>query len=220
MSSLHLSSAMLAPSHPSVRRDLADRQELHRTVMSLFPDLGGHARQACHVLYAARADARLPLLAVQSSALPAWSSLPPGYLLAAPVVRVLDALLASLAPGQDYAFTLSANVTRKVGTRDGSNGRRVPLAGPARLGWLDRQASRRGFEVLAAEVARTDRVIGRRQGRRVTFEETVFHGLLRVTQPDLFRLAVVGGIGPGKAYGFGLLDLAVPLGNGRQVMVR
>ena len=41
---------------------------------------------------------------------------------------------------------------------------------------------------------------------RVTVEGVRFDGVLRVTDAGLFRAAVEAGVGPGRAYGFGLLS--------------
>lgn len=53
---------------------------------------------------------------------------------------------------------------------------------------------------------------GRRQGderrARMTFGSVLFEGRLRITDAELFRETLARGIGPGKAYGFGLLSLA------------
>jgi CRISPR system Cascade subunit CasE len=46
-----------------------------------------------------------------------------------------------------------------------------------------------------------------RSGKRFTAPETVLQGTLRVTDPEAFRTLYEGGIGRGKAYGFGLLLL-------------
>lgn len=56
--------------------------------------------------------------------------------------------------------------------------------------------------------------VGRRPARdgggsqRVTLGAVVFEGALRVTDPDRLRAALAAGIGPGKAYGFGLCSVA------------
>ncbi len=49
---------------------------------------------------------------------------------------------------------------------------------------------------------------GRRESGRLTFGAVLFEGRLRVTDADRFRAALAGGIGPAKAYGFGLLSIA------------
>lgn len=49
---------------------------------------------------------------------------------------------------------------------------------------------------------------GRRETGRLTFGAVLFEGRLRVTDADRFREALARGIGPAKAYGFGLLSIA------------
>lgn len=49
---------------------------------------------------------------------------------------------------------------------------------------------------------------GRRETGRLTFGAVLFEGRLRVTDADRFRAALAAGIGPAKAYGFGLLSIA------------
>ncbi|GAA2768525.1 type I-E CRISPR-associated protein Cas6/Cse3/CasE [Streptomyces paradoxus] len=48
----------------------------------------------------------------------------------------------------------------------------------------------------------------RPDGPRVTLSTATFEGRLRVTDPDTLRVALLGGIGPAKGYGQGLLTLA------------
>lgn len=49
---------------------------------------------------------------------------------------------------------------------------------------------------------------GRRETGRLTFGAVLFEGRLRVTDADTFRETLARGIGPAKAYGFGLLSIA------------
>lgn len=52
--------------------------------------------------------------------------------------------------------------------------------------------------------------VGSRPGRaRLSFEGLVFEGILEVADPQRFASAVRQGIGPAKAYGYGLLSVAV-----------
>ncbi|MFJ4536583.1 type I-E CRISPR-associated protein Cas6/Cse3/CasE [Streptomyces tibetensis] len=48
----------------------------------------------------------------------------------------------------------------------------------------------------------------RPNGPRVTLSTATFEGRLRVTDPDTLRASLLGGIGPAKGYGQGLLTLA------------
>ncbi|MEU3855061.1 type I-E CRISPR-associated protein Cas6/Cse3/CasE [Streptomyces sp. NPDC029554] len=54
----------------------------------------------------------------------------------------------------------------------------------------------------------------RPDGPRVTLSTATFEGRLRVTDPDTLRTTLLGGIGPAKGYGQGLLTLA-PLSTNR-----
>lgn len=150
--------------------------------------------------------------------------------------KVLDGLEA----GCRLMFRLRANPTKKINSwrgREGyrPNGQRVDLRRQEdQLAWLRRKGELHGFRVLDAKV-RPDttlargteagsppqvdaRPAGRSHGwrttdgtvRRLTFAAVVFEGVLEVTDPERFRHALVQGIGPAKAYGFGLMTLAKP----------
>ena len=119
-------------------------------------------------------------------------------------------------------FRLRANVTRKIRTKSeggqSSNGARVPLRDDAqRLAWLVRKGAAAGFVLVTdvTDVGQPDVVIidegksqGRRDGKRLVFEGVRFDGRLRVTDPHRFIEALRAGIGPAKAYGYGLLSIA------------
>jgi CRISPR system Cascade subunit CasE len=105
------------------------------------------------------------------------------------------------------------------------------------LQWLVRQSERHGFTIPGATATppapglQTDssepeapsspagpavavvsrdilRFTKRKDGPRVTLSTATFEGRLRVTDPDALRSALLGGIGPAKGYGQGLLTLA------------
>jgi len=122
--------------------------------------------------------------------------------------------------GQHLRFRLLANPTRKIGTKsvDGrrQNGRRVPLRDDERrIEWLVRKGNANGFE-LAHDADGQPKVAlvceplrrGRRDSATITFQGVRFDGVLRIVDVEKFRLAVINGIGSGKAYGFGLLSFA------------
>jgi len=50
-----------------------------------------------------------------------------------------------------------------------------------------------------------------RQARTVTLATATFEGHLTVEAPEALRAALIGGIGPAKGYGCGLLTLATPM---------
>ncbi len=144
----------------------------------------------------------------------------------------------SLQKGQVLSLRLRANPTKRIGkvTKGDSElkGKRVGLLREEeQIAWLIRKGQERqqgtpgGFEILTKEVedknggARlvprvTVRCEGKQRGRKkeqdrsceTTHLAVRFDGLLRITDANAFRETLVRGIGPGKAFGFGLLSVA------------
>jgi CRISPR system Cascade subunit CasE len=172
-----------------------------------------------------RSDGAIVELLVQSSVEPRVSSLPAGFLVAdetAASSTSLDPLLARLQSGAVFRFRLRANPTRKIDTKSGPdgarrNGKRVPLRDEdGRASWLRRHLETAGMQLAADDDGNfwlRQRPDGLARGRRkgtatLTHEGYVFEGVVTVVQPEPARQAVIAGIGPARAYGFGLLSLA------------
>jgi CRISPR system Cascade subunit CasE len=211
-----------------VRAALGDPQRMHRLVMSAFPSVEGPARASLGVLHRVEADARGGCTVyVQSKDRPDWGQLPSSVFLPtvadAVALRDLSGDLEARRAGDLLVFRLLANATRRIDTKtreDGvrRHGKRVPLRNhEARVAWLRRKALTCGFELVEGwsgepELRVTEHapMHGTRTDsdvvRRITFEGVTFEGLLRITDPVAFRQAVEFGIGPARAYGFGLLS--------------
>lgn len=146
--------------------------------------------------------------------------------------RVAD-YYGTIEAGSVLLFRLRANATRKIDTRsdpDGRrrNGRRVELRDEAaRIEWLRRKGVQGGFELLSVRAAPAvpnvrsvaeEKLVGHRpvqpaagqagDAARLTFGAVLFDGTLKVMDADLFRRTIETGVGPGKAYGLGLLSVA------------
>lgn len=202
---IYLSILTLNRQHPDVKADLADAQRLHRRVMDGFPkDHLETPRAQFGVLFRLVPQG----LWVQSNTLPSWSGLPPGYLHGTDMISRVPVVEA----GVTCRFVLTANPTRKVDTKSVNgqrrNGRRVPLGTEdERLAWLTRKGEAGGFEILTIDGSDHGRI--RSASKGVTLETVTFRGMLRVTDTELFRSTLADGIGPGKAYGCGLLSISL-----------
>lgn len=137
--------------------------------------------------------------------------------------------------GGRYRFFLRANPTqaKKAGLHEladvrgeafrKARGKRVALRGEGELvAWLGRQGERHGFRLVETAFpeeggGKTDvpalRVVSGRDvewrgnGKHGCHAGADFEGLLEVRDEGAFGRAVMEGIGPGKAFGFGLLSL-------------
>jgi CRISPR system Cascade subunit CasE len=206
------------------RRDLGDVYQLHRTIMAAFKQVpDSPARESLEVLFRLESRGPLPIVLVQSRYEPRWE-LPAGYLAPGtdpeckPIGHILDAIKA----GGTYRFRLLANPTRKIARFDETGarqrqGKRVDLRrDDDRVAWLERKGTQHGFQLarvgdagnLDVLVRSSGRHVGRRDGARVTVAGAQFDGRLVVENADRVRAAIARGVGPGKAFGFGLLTLA------------
>lgn len=225
---MYLSRLMLNSQSRAVMRDLADSQELHRTVMSAFPQAdqpGGGARERFAVLHRLELDRRRGrlILYVQSLAPPDWCGLPPDYLFSSPglenpATKSVAAAYRGLKTGAVLSFRLKANPTRKIDSKTGPDGlrrhgRRVELVREEdQADWLRRKGEQGGFQVQSVRVEGLSKEQGKRHSAGVsplTLTSVLFEGRLRITDPERFlNHSLLKGIGPGKAYGLGLLSLA------------
>lgn len=128
--------------------------------------------------------------------------------------RAYGPFLDQVSEGDAFAFRLAANPTRSTRVKEGHRSQRVGhVTADQQLGWLLSRADRIGIE-LGSEEEPTARVVERgveafgRRGARVTLAKAVFEGGLVVRDPVRLREAITAGIGPGKAYGCGLMTLA------------
>jgi len=143
--------------------------------------------------------------------------------------RTLDysPFLASLDAGQLWAFRLAANPSYSASRGPGVRGQRYGhVTVEQQRQWFIDRVPRFGFELLPVDYADgegTDEAVlvayrerpvfnRRRPGGegydRVTINRTVYEGVLRVTDPEPLRRALIAGIGRSKAYGCGLMTLA------------
>jgi CRISPR system Cascade subunit CasE len=164
--------------------------------------------------------ARVAIL-VQSAVPPDWDYAfhNGGYLLAAPPeVRPYD---PSFATGERLAFRLVANPTKRLTKnsreRDGTSvaprwvGKRVPVPSEHLYEWLARRAAGGGFSIAEHSRAVQPGYVylnKKADGPGQRLRSARYDGLLEVADPELFRKTVATGIGPGKAFGFGLLSVA------------
>jgi len=208
---------------PGARRDLRNCHELHRTVMAAYGDMDRQeARRHFNVLYRlAPSGGSMHILYVQSQTAPEVGKwLEKGYLSPLQAGRVLLEISAPEVfsrAGMLLNFDLLACPTKTVSTSTKQerlqecrrNGHRVLLGTEMeRLGWLARKAETGGFELLEVWESGKYSTFGYHKpekGGKMVHAGVRFQGTLRIANPVQFAETMRCGIGPGKAYGYGLL---------------
>jgi CRISPR system Cascade subunit CasE len=161
------------------------------------------------------------MILIQSALWPNWDYAfhNARYLLAAP--PQVKSFNPYLTKGESFRFRLVANPTKRLSKNsleaDGQPveekwiGKRVPVRDEQLFDWLVRRAEPAGFSVKQDCVNIQPGYIyvnKTRDGQGQRLRSVRYEGLLQITDPDGLRETVIQGIGPGKAFGFGLLSIA------------
>jgi CRISPR system Cascade subunit CasE len=202
--------------HPAVRRDLADREQLHKTTMRLLPDPAGPTARAIGGLLYRMEPGIEAVLLVQTAYPPHLAGLYDGYGTAHS--RDLTGMFQALTAGLPVRYRITtapaacgpasqATPHPRTGRRRGT---RHALTGPDATTWWQRKATAAGLH-LADEPTASPCPFPQSPTRTAP---APYHHLIRfdgqatITDPAAVAAAVREGIGRGKSYGAGLLSLA------------
>jgi CRISPR system Cascade subunit CasE len=202
MHPVYLSRVELDPRNREAARMLDNSHFMHGFVNAAVAiDREGAPRWLYHV---EQTPKRATLL-MQAPVHPTWPDWLTEYV--APLVETKDItpLLAGLPNGRELRFSLAA-APRK---RDPRSRKEYPLPEDDRLDWLERQL-RPGAALIVARVERAVDIVARTfQGKtQAVNRQVTYTGALKITSPSIFQTLLTSGIGPGKAYGHGMLRLA------------
>jgi CRISPR system Cascade subunit CasE len=196
------------------RPGFGDPYAVHQRAWECFPDRPEAARDFLTRVDPQSEHLRILVLSPEIPVRPDWC--PDGC---AWQSKVIDE--ETFFSRERYRFSLLANPTRKVRSNKMGerlkNSRRVPVTSREDLvAWLQRKADQHGFSI---DPARLRTVARPRQSfvrppksdaprQSGTLHAVDFQGVLTVTDREKLRAAFASGIGPAKAFGFGMLCLA------------
>lgn len=200
--SLYAAKLVLQPS-AVIRLQLRDLYSIHRVVMDLFDASRTteeqHASVSSGIQWVDRGEhvygREIQILSVipprdlnfPNDVAFAWRAVPSGYL-----------------EHRFYRFSIIANPCRI------SQRRRIALLDESAIvEWFLDKAHKGGFAVQSMDVSQI-KVCRFNKGKNpVSFAHAKITGVLEVTDPSVFQETVRKGIGKGRAFGFGLLQLVV-----------
>ncbi len=179
---------------------LRDCQKLHSAVLQAFRS----RRSDAELLFAVHDD----VLYTRSLTKPLWRNTRLHFIKA----KQEEKNVGWYEEGE-YQFVIWLNPTKKCGLKEfpDRKRRRLFIGDPAkRKKWFEDIGEQRGFRVL--EISETDSnnfygVRKRSKGSKVVYNIVKFEGVLQVYDSEKFQTAVCEGIGPGKAFGLGMLVL-------------
>ena len=179
--------------------NIRDDYSIHRLVYSLFP----LEQERSRFLYADKGSVRGGrLLLVLSEKEPNV----PEYVTSATTI-----ISENFFRFSDYRFEIDLNPVKK----EKESGKRRAVTGQLDLlNWFIAHSGKWGFQAEARSLEVSIKPIRQfsKDGTVCTFNHAFFRGRLHVTDPGKFRESFFAGLGHGKAFGFGLLQL-LPISN-------
>ena len=213
--------------HRAVLDDFANIRNLHRRIMSLFPDAAGDTPRAnLGVLFRVEHEERTLRVLLQSGVPPQPTRLPDAYGQTTPPI-ILKGLLDALTDGLTVRYRITANPFKQLprgytppttpdagdsgdalGRRTPRAGDRIPLYDQDAEHWWHTRAQSAGLRIQTTTMTprRSLTDFGPR-GARLRLVCAQFDGTAVITDVNAVRSAVTDGIGQGKPYGCGLLSL-------------
>lgn len=123
-----------------------------------------------------------------------------------------DGLLDRIKTGDKWRFRLTANPTKSVS--DPKNEKRgkvvAHITTDFQKKWLVEKSEKNGFSVTenSFDVVESRWARFYKKGSKaISLLSVTYEGILEVTDADIFKNALINGIGRGKAYGMGLLTV-------------
>lgn len=187
----------------AVREALADCQKMHRLLNGLCDE----ARTNAQLLYRIKSDGRKCAAYLYSEeALQPEKCLPFMHWAGD---RDISSYVDGLRNGKTMRFDLLTMPSKKVGFDGKKNSqRRVLRTQEERIAWLYRKAQQNGFAIHGVQELESTDFSGNhneQRGSRMYWNAYHYSGILEITDEAAFCKAFSEGIGPGKAYGLGMI---------------
>ncbi|MGK5094768.1 type I-E CRISPR-associated protein Cas6/Cse3/CasE [Deltaproteobacteria bacterium TL4] len=205
---------MLYLSKLTLASPILDAYQLHQQLWKAFENQTDSAQR--EFLFRIEEQApRQQILLVHSCQEPHWEP----WL--APSEYAVKAYDPCFREGQQFFFYLRANAVVAEKREGAKRSVKIPIRPKEYIqtsqdesgnllysGWLAKQASEKGFKLLAASRMGEHRAFGKKHGEsliRLTGQN--LRGHLEITDATAFLSAYVNGLGRGKAFGFGMFSL-------------
>ena len=130
-----------------------------------------------------------------------------------PQSKNYDAFLNSIKNNNKYRFRVTLNPVYCSSNGKGVRGSKKPITKTEeQIKYLIEKSVNNGFSVESDgfSIVEKGNELLDRQGKRIKLVKAVYEGILTVTDAEIFKETLVGGLGKRKAFGFGMMTV-IPL---------
>ena len=198
-----MSMLRLNPMHPAARRDIINRDRMHKTLCLIV----GASRSAGNILWRYEHDDRAgPAVLLQSTVAPDPQTILAGY---GTLEGTHDMAphLDRLAAGQRIRYRLIANPVINVARSN----RRRPVSRSMIPDWWRTRARTVGLSPNLDALRASPTSEPHPKNRKAILFCARLDGIATIDDTDRLREAILAGVGPSKPYGCGLLTVSKPL---------
>lgn len=196
---MYLSKIEMDIKNASVRQNLRDCEDMHRSIQKMF----GSSRKEANVLYRILPRGNQYFIYMYSSQMPQIQDKSGMKLLGTKNMGNMK-----LENGTVYSFSMTAYPSKKIKVDGSKNSRRIFIQdSDEQLAWLYRKSEQGGFRILTVELKQEIPIHSSQKNHNLHFKRVSFMGQLKVIDEELFRSSLENGIGSEKAYGMGMLLL-------------
>lgn len=192
--------ATLDPNRSDVRKDINDRDRMHKRLMSLYPDgLGNSPRQAINLLFAVEPDTTN--IVIQSDLHPLidqFTSFRNGYFTTIRTEPIAESTNFKTNDIVQFSFWFCAQA------RDSSTRKRVDIEDNAAIcSKATDQLSLAGLKVNEISISTKEQI--RSQRRKIDYQNALLEGIGFITDAQQLKDSIIRGIGAGRLWGSGIL---------------
>jgi len=200
---MYLSKFIIHQENPSAKQAMKNVQDFHRNLMACFQS----SRQEAGVLYRINLSTKIASVYVLSKIAPQNARKEVLELLES---RSVDPYIESMRTGSIFSFDICTIPSKKIVREGKKNSARITLESEVeRIEWLQKKAGNAGFQVLTVQEMECVKAYGEKKAaqNKIFLKGYHYQGRLIVEEEEKFRQAYCNGIGPDKAYGYGMLLL-------------
>lgn len=207
---MYLTKVILNLKSRRVLNALANANEMHKLVMSLFEDIDSKTpRKDMGILYLMDIKGNDVSLLIQSNIIPNGEKLLNGSVINSIQIKDIENLFNSIKNGDILYLEVLSEPYKKVENNNSKNSRRKALVNSTeKAEWFERKIKDHGCYVTEnVVISNADTIYGKKGNSNFVYRPSIYRCCIKVTDINQLIELLKRGLGSGKAYGMGMFKI-------------